>query len=166
MDLPTLRDGGLVLRSLADAELDALVALLDVPGVHEWWVPSPDPQDDLRCEGHAFAIEVDNELAGWLGFAEELDPDYMHASMDILLAPRFQGAGVGPAALRLLARWFFEERGHHRITIDPNCRNERAIRAYESVGFRRVGVMRRYERGRGGEWEDGLLMDLLAQELR
>ncbi|MEA2186106.1 MAG: hypothetical protein QOK16_1117 [Solirubrobacteraceae bacterium] len=166
MDLPTLGDGRLVLRPLTDTDLDALVKLLDVPGVHEWWVPSADPRDDLRCEGDAFAIVVDDELAGWLGFAEELDPDYLHASMDILLAPRFQGAGLGPAVLRLLSRWFIDERGHHRITIDPNCANERAIRAYESVGFRRVGVMRRYERGRSGEWEDGLLMDLLAEELR
>jgi len=166
MDLPTLRDGRLVLRPPADADLDALVALLDVPGVREWWAPSRDPHDDLRCEGDAFAIEVGGELAGWLGFAEELDPDYMHASMDILLAPAYQGAGLGPRALRLLARWFIEQRGHHRLTIDPNCRNERAIRAYESVGFRPVGVMRRYERGLDGEWEDGLLMDLLAPELR
>ena len=166
MDLPTLRDGRLVLRALAESDLDALVELLDVPGVHEWWVPSTDRHDDLRCEGNAFAIEVDGELAGWLGFAEELDPDYRHASMDILLAPPSQGAGHGPVALRLLARWFIDDRGHHRITIDPNCANQRAIRAYESVGFRRVGVMRRYERGSSGEWEDGLLMDLLAHELR
>jgi aminoglycoside 6'-N-acetyltransferase len=166
MELPTLRDGRLVLRPPSDADLDALVALLDVPGVREWWAPSQDRHDDLRCEGNAFAIEVDDELAGWLGFAEELDPDYLHASMDILLAPHFQGAGLGPAALRLLARWFIDERGHHRITIDPNCRNARAIGAYESIGFRRVGVLRRYERGHDGEWEDGLLMDLLAEELR
>jgi hypothetical protein len=28
-----------------------------------------------------------------------------------------------------------------------------------------VGVMRKYIRDQGGEWEDGLLMDLLAEEL-
>jgi aminoglycoside 6'-N-acetyltransferase len=34
------------------------------------------------------------------------------------------------------------------------------------VGFRPVGVMRRYERGPDGVWHDGLLMDMLAGELR
>jgi RimJ/RimL family protein N-acetyltransferase len=37
--------------------------------------------------------------------------------------------------------------------------------AREKAGFKPVGVMRRYERLPGGEWHDGLLMDLLADEL-
>ena len=40
-----------------------------------------------------------------------------------------------------------------------------AIRCYAKVGFRPVGVLRRYERGLDGTWHDGLLMDLLADEL-
>jgi aminoglycoside 6'-N-acetyltransferase len=40
-----------------------------------------------------------------------------------------------------------------------------AIRAYEKAGFRPVGVMRQSERLPGGDWHDGLLMDLLADEL-
>jgi aminoglycoside 6'-N-acetyltransferase len=60
-----------------------------------------------------------------------------------------------------------EERGHHRITIDPAVDNVAAIRAYEKVGFKPVGVMRRYERDVDGDgWHDGLLMELLAGELR
>jgi aminoglycoside 6'-N-acetyltransferase len=49
--------------------------------------------------------------------------------------------------------------------IDPAADNVAAIRTYEKAGFKRVGVMRRYERLPGGEWHDGLLMDLLADEL-
>jgi aminoglycoside 6'-N-acetyltransferase len=33
------------------------------------------------------------------------------------------------------------------------------------VGFREVGVMREYERGSDGTWHDGLLMEMLADEL-
>ena len=79
--------------------------------------------------------------------------------------PGRQGHGHGPVALRLAARWLVDERGHHRITIDPAARNARAIRAYRAVGFRDIGIMRRYERSPDGVWEDGLLMDLLADEL-
>jgi aminoglycoside 6'-N-acetyltransferase len=76
-----------------------------------------------------------------------------------------QGRGLGPEAVRTVARWLFETRGHHRITIDPSAANARAIQAYAKVGFRPVGVMRRYERGPDGTWHDGLLMDLLAGDL-
>jgi aminoglycoside 6'-N-acetyltransferase len=43
--------------------------------------------------------------------------------------------------------------------------NERAIRAYTRVGFRPIGRMRAYQRTADGGWEDGLLMEMLADEL-
>ncbi len=50
--------------------------------------------------------------------------------------------------------------------IDPAADNQPAIRCYTAVGFRPVGIMRRYERNADGSgWHDGLLMDLLADEL-
>jgi RimJ/RimL family protein N-acetyltransferase len=124
---------------------------------------------DWRCKrngGAAFAIEVQGALAGWLGYNEELDPDYRYVSLDIFLAPEYQGRRLGRLALWLAAGWLFDQRGHHRLTIDPACANTRAIRAYEAVGFHPVGVMRRYERGADGNWHDNLLMDLLRDELR
>jgi aminoglycoside 6'-N-acetyltransferase len=39
-----------------------------------------------------------------------------------------------------------------------------AVHANEKVAFRRVGIMRRYERGPDGLWHDGLLMDMLPEE--
>ena len=43
---------------------------------------------------------------------------------------------------------------------------EAAIRCYGKVGFKPVGIMRAYGRDhRTGAWKDGLLMDLLADEL-
>ena len=60
-------------------------------------------------------------------------------------------------------RLLIDERGHHRVTIDPATGNAAAIRAYEKVGFRPVGIMRSYERDQDGRgWHDGLLMELLA----
>ena len=47
----------------------------------------------------------------------------------------------------MLARYLIQERGHHRLTIDPAADNAPAIRAYEKVGFRPVGVLRSYEQG-------------------
>ena len=165
---PTLRDHDLTLRPLRDDDVEPLLAVVSRPGVSEWWGALDDlehKREGLRNDGNAFAIEVEGKLAGWLAFNEEDEPDYRHAGLDIFLAPEFQGRGLGRRALRLAARWLIDERGHHRLTIDPAAHNERAIRAYASIGFRPVGVMRRYERGADGSWHDGLLMDLLAEEL-
>jgi aminoglycoside 6'-N-acetyltransferase len=163
-----LSDDAVTIRPLRAGEDARLAAFVVQPGVREWWGTVDDLEligRDLRNEGAAFAIEIDGALAGWLGFTEENEPDYRHAGLDIFLAPEFQGRGFGPRALRLAARWLIDERGHHRLTIDPDRANERAIRAYAAIGFRPVGVMRRYARGADGRWHDGLLMDLLAEEL-
>ncbi len=39
------------------------------------------------------------------------------------------------------------------------------IRCYAKVGFREVGVMHQYERGLDGTSHNGLLMELLAEDL-
>ena len=91
---------------------------------------------------------------------------YRHAGIDISLHPDAHGRGLGTETVRTVARWLFGERGHHRITIDPAAHNAVAIRCYERVGFRPVGVMREYERGLDGSWHDGLLMEMLTTDLR
>ena len=168
MSVPVIQGERVVLRPIAEGDLEPLAAIIREPGVARWWGESDEPErlrDNLRMDGDAWAIEVDGELAGWLGYTEETEPEYRSVGLDISLSGRFQGQGLGPDALRTAIRWFAAERGHHRFTIDPNAGNERAIRAYAAVGFRPVGVMRRAELV-DGEWTDGLLMDLLIEELR
>jgi aminoglycoside 6'-N-acetyltransferase len=169
MSLPVLQGERVTLRPITEADLDALVAIIQSPGVREWWWESADAErlrDDLPHDGNAFVIEADGEVAGWLGFDEELDPGYRHASVDLSLAPRFHAQGLGPDAIRTAIRWLADERNHLRFTIDPSAANERAITAYEKVGFKPVGVLRRYEMSPDGTFHDGLLMDLLIEELR
>ena len=63
----------------------------------------------------------------------------------------------------MVVRELIEERGHHRITLYTHPDNARAIRCYEKVGFRQVGVMRKAARSWvTGEWEDELLMELIV----
>ena len=110
--------------------------------------------------------EVGGEVVGAIEYSEEEEPMYRHAGIDLFLSASAQRQGLGTEAIRVLARHLIDERGHHRLTIDPAAGNHAAIRAYEKVGFSRVGVMRSYERGPDGTWHDGLLMELLAGELR
>jgi aminoglycoside 6'-N-acetyltransferase len=144
--------------------------ILAEPSVSQWW-GEPDPlsviEDALRGEDEEILLvmEIGGQVAGGIQYSEENEPMYRHAGIDIYLGTRFQGQGAGTEAVALLARYLFEERGHHRITIDPAAHNDRAIRSYAKVGFRPVGVMRQYERGPDGQFHDGLLMDLLREEL-
>ena len=108
-------------------------------------------------------IEVDGAVAGLIQLYEEPTPRYRHAAVDLFLDPALHGRGIGTAALRMLVEHLVRDRGHHRITIDPATTNAAAIRSYEKAGFRRVGVMRRYERDVGGDgWNDALLMELVV----
>jgi aminoglycoside 6'-N-acetyltransferase len=167
VDHPILRGERVTLRPVADADRARLREILAEPEVARWWalssaISNTGEPDDTEVE---LAIELGDELVGAIQYAEEEDPDYRHAGIDIYLTTAVHGEGVGPDAIRTLARYLFEERGHHRLTIDPAAVNARAIAAYAKVGFRPVGIMRRYERGPDGSWHDGLLMDLLREEL-
>ncbi|MEV7096501.1 GNAT family protein [Amycolatopsis sp. NPDC051045] len=155
------------LRPIGAADRARVREILATPEVARWW---GDPEQEAEGlyeveEGRSvYLIELDGSVVGFIQGAEEPDPQYRHAGIDIAVHPGFHGRGVGTDAIRALARHLFAQ-GHHRLTIDPAAANEAAIRAYTKVGFRPVGVLRDYERGPDGTWHDGLLMDLLAGEL-
>jgi aminoglycoside 6'-N-acetyltransferase len=156
----------MTLRPLAEGDSTELRRIHGLPEVVRWWdvpeegFPLTDDSDSTR-----FTIEVDGVVAGMIQFYEELEPKYKHANVDVFLDPVFYGQGVGTEAVRRIVRMLIDERGHHRITIDPAADNAAAIRAYEKAGFKPVGVMRQYERDTGSEgWHDGLLMELLASD--
>ena len=135
------------------------------PEVARWWgepeagFPWTDEPESTRM-----VIEVDGAVAGLIQFCEETEPRYRHAGIDLFLDPTLHGHGFGEEAVRLVTAQLVEERGHHRITIDPAAGNVAAIRAYEKAGFKPVGVMRRYERDAEGKgWHDGLLMEFVVE---
>lgn len=160
----------MTLRPATVADVPALAAIRADPEVRRWWRGGDDLADSVRADLadddlHVYAIEHDGRVIGAIQWYAESDPDYRHASLDVFLDPVERGSGLGGDAIRTLARHLIDEYGHHRFTIDPAAANTAAIRAYAKVGFRPVGVLRRYERGADGRWHDGLLMDLLADDL-
>jgi aminoglycoside 6'-N-acetyltransferase len=156
------------LRSTTPADAAVLHKILCAPDVAQWW-PNVTREEcehiATRDEVEAFVVEFEGDAIGVIQYSEERDPDYEHAGIDIAIHDAWQGCGLGTDAVRTLARHLIRDRGIHRLTIDPAAANVRAIRCYEKVGFRPVGVMREYERGADGTWHDGLLMDLLPHDL-
>ncbi len=162
-----LRGERVVLRAARPEDAEALQGVLAAPEVRRWWGAESveEAVAGILERETSFVVEVDGAVAGWIQYSEEHDPDYRHAGIDVALHPAYHGRGLGADAVRTLARHLVDARGHHRLVIDPRADNARAIACYAKVGFRPVGILRRYERGADGRWHDGLLMDLLADEL-
>ncbi|HEY1419156.1 MAG TPA: GNAT family protein [Candidatus Dormibacteraeota bacterium] len=164
----TLTGDGFSLRPLQPQDTDILRRIFSDPDVAQWWGdPDKSVSDamDLSADESGFVIEVGDDAAGYIQCFEEPDGMYRYAAIDIALRSDWQGKGYGPDAIKTLARHLIEQRGHHRLTIDPAAHNTRAIRAYRKCGFKTVGIMRSYEKGPSGDWHDGLLMDLLAEDI-
>ena len=151
------------LEPLDVAHVAPLRTLHQQPGVTKWWGPmEPDfPFDE--AESLRFAIVVDGTVAGLVQYGEEKWQDNRHGWIDIFVGDDYTGRGIGTEVMRRAIRVLLEERGHHRITIDPAVENLAAIRCHEKAGFRRVGVLERsYREPSSGEWRDELLMELVV----
>jgi aminoglycoside 6'-N-acetyltransferase len=168
---PEIRTSRLLLRPSRPSDATPFLAILQEPSVARFWhgydaarvqVDLIAPEDEV-----VFAIEDAAEpglIIGAIQYTEQPEPDYRHAGIDLFLATRWQGRGLGGEAIGALVSHLVDALGHHRIVIDPAADNERAIRAYERVGFRRVGLLRAYERRPDGTYQDGVLMEMLATD--
>lgn len=158
-----LRGEKIVLRPPSEDDVPALRAIASTSEVVAWWGR---PKEDFPMrddpEATRFAVLVRGEVAGLIQFSEESEPEYRHAWIDIFLEPAHHLRGLGTEAIEVLLRHLIEDRGHHRVTIDPAADNAVAIRCYEKVGFRPVGVMRAAWHDSDGAWRDVLLMELVV----
>jgi len=142
-----------------------LEELREEPGILRWWQEPREGWLDDEPDMFKRTVLLDGTVIGYLQWYEESDPMYRHAAVDLFLDPAFHGRGLGTEVVRMACAHLIDDRGFHRLVIDPVVENEVAIACYGKVGFRSVGVLRHYERDRFGVWKDGLLMDLLGDEL-
>ncbi|MFO7549348.1 MAG: GNAT family protein [Acidimicrobiia bacterium] len=168
--MPTLAGERVILRQGTASDLPDLVSVFDHPEVSRWW---PDEDEatlsekiEQRDDVEVWVIEVEGRAVGLIQASEQTDPQYRHAGIDLAVHPDLHGRGLGPEVISVLVGFLSTGRGHHRVVIDPNAANTRAVRAYTKVGFRPVGVMQRYEwDAHLGRWTDGVLMEWVSAEL-
>ncbi|MFO7983616.1 MAG: ribosomal protein S18-alanine N-acetyltransferase [Desulfuromonadales bacterium] len=137
------------ITSLELADLDRVLAVERACYPNPWSrdlflreYDNPSSNVDLLLEG--------NELAGYLVSW------YLHKELQIMnvaTAPAFRRRGVGLALLRQ-AMERARKRGLERTVLEVRTGNAGAIALYESLGFRRDAVRRRYY----VDGEDALLM--------
>jgi len=142
-----------VFRSLSHSDLPLLHEWLARPHVAEWWGEPPSLED---VERDYFAPAVRPFLAyqgdqpiGFIQVYEVMnaDPDWWTDETDpgargidqFLADPTQLGRGLGTEMIARFVEQLFADPAVTKVQTDPAPDNARAIRAYEKVGFRRVG---------------------------
>jgi len=74
----------------------------------------------------------------------------------------FLSGGYGADAVKTLVDYCFGHLNLHKIALRVYESNERAIKCYEKVGFKREGILKD-EHFSGGRYEDVIVMGIIAQ---
>ena len=128
---------------------------LGAPHVAAWWDA---PQEGVRkISGHIcdptvnpLLVELGGEPFAYIQICDlDAERDNEPAlrdqpkrtvGLDQFIGPEtMTGKGLGPRFMRLVIADAFEA-GAARILVDPHPDNRNAVRAYEKIGFRRLGV--------------------------
>jgi RimJ/RimL family protein N-acetyltransferase len=111
-----------------------------------------------------FVIEVGGERAGTMRFERGNVRSRIANLGGLAVHPDFRGRGVADEAARAFQRHLLDELGFHRLQLEVYGFNERGMAHAERAGFTREGV-RRKAYWRNGEWVDGVLFGLVAEDL-
>lgn len=111
-----------------------------------------------------FAIETkDGAHIGGLGF-HVVQPENRKATLGIMIGDKeCWSKGYGADALLTLLRFGFDQMNLHRIELNVDADNERAIACYRKCGFVEEGRTRKARYLRGA-YMDQLVMSLLRRE--
>jgi hypothetical protein len=110
-------------------------------------------------------VRADNRLIGSCAFSQ-LDADNGSTLFHITIGEHDAwGHGYGSEATRLMVDHAFDSLGLHRVALTVFAFNERAIRAYQRVGFVVEGSAREAI-WRDGRWWDELHMSVLEPDWR
>jgi len=111
-----------------------------------------------------FVIEVDGVRAGTMRFERANLRSRIANLGGLAVHPEFRGHRAADEAARLFQRYLLDDLGFHRLQLEVYGFNERAMVHAERSGFVREGV-RRKAYLRDGEWVDGVLYGLVAEDL-
>lgn len=173
---PTLTGDRVTLRAPRASDVADRFALGNVPEIQAMLGGDPSQTrpitdeaaqawvDSYEKDPLAWVVEVDGKMVGGVRLHSVNHAD-KRANIAIgILSPDHLGGGYGTEALRILAGHAFEKVGLHRLSCRVLAVNARAIAAYEKIGFQQEGREREAARV-GPEWQDDIIMGLLAQDL-
>jgi RimJ/RimL family protein N-acetyltransferase len=156
---PTLCDGEVGVRPLAEGDVEAIVRACADPEISRWTrVPQPYTPEDARrfiavaateaAAGLSVALAVTDDHGRLLGTVGLMEVDRCAGRGEIgyWLAREARGRGAATRAVRLLAEWAARELGLGRLEILVQRANAASVRVAERAGFAPSGELRRLER--------------------
>jgi RimJ/RimL family protein N-acetyltransferase len=179
---PPLRAQRILLRPWTSADVPAIVAACQDPTIPAYipHIPSPygeadaigwlESQEPNRLAGSHLELAIadpdDERLLGAIG-AANIDMTQLTASVGYWLAPHARGQGHATSALRVFARWLFDDHGLARLELTTDPDNTASQRVAARCGFRQEGYLRSHLRFHytTGERRDSLIWGLLPGEL-
>jgi RimJ/RimL family protein N-acetyltransferase len=110
-----------------------------------------------------FGIEVDENLIGTAGI-HRINWTSRNGYFGIAICRKeYWNKGIGTEATNLILKYAFEYINLHKVLLEVYEYNERAIRVYEKVGFKREGRLRKNHYWKG-EYYDVIVMGILQEE--
>lgn len=164
---------GFIIRSVQPADLDQLLAWLRQDLALNFF----DRRDTREALQNYFAereqaiccfVEYGGRAIGYLEFYPSRlwayiygdSPDERPWGIDVFVGSSTdRNQGLGSGMIKVLATYLFQERKATRIVIDPEASNERAIRCYEKVGFKKSRLIPASVTNEG-EFTDTWLMEM------
>lgn len=175
---PSLTDGEIALRPLAETDLEALRAGFADPDLAAWVeAPSSDRDEDARrliahfqegwqkgsTASFALVEPGSEELLALITLMRPDDPAV--AEVAYWVSPKARGQGIATRAVRLVSDWGLEELGIERLWLETEPENAASRRVAEKAGFRREGVFRSHCRSRTtGQRHDCVIFSLLPAD--
>lgn len=174
---PELQTARLLLRSAQPSDVADRLALGNSPNIQKMFGMDPAQVRPLtQAAAEAWVAAQEQEPWGWvIEFDKKcigsirlhtLNWADKRASLALgLLDEGLLGVGLGGEAMSAVAGFALGPLGLNRLSVRALAFNERAIRAYEKVGFVREGVERQSALI-GSEWHDDVLLGLIASDFR
>ena len=171
---PPLADDRTALRQWTDEDVPAIVAACRDPETARWTtVPIPYTERDARAWLERCADGWERGIAPFA--VVERDSGDLAAAISVWLhgpvaelgywaVPEHRGKGHVPRAVRLVARWCFDELGLVRVQLGTFPGNRASERVAEKCGFTREGILRAWADQRGDR-RDMTMWSLLPGEL-
>jgi RimJ/RimL family protein N-acetyltransferase len=178
---PPLTDGVIALRAWTRDDIEFVVEACQDPEVTRYspaipfpyteadalgWLENQEPTS-LAGKGVDFAVTraATGELFGAIGL-NNVSEMQMSATTGYWLARRARGHGYISRALRILARWAFDDLELARLELTADPENVASQRVAERCGFRKEGQLRSHTLVRHtGQRRDSLVYGLLPGEL-
>jgi RimJ/RimL family protein N-acetyltransferase len=165
----------LLLRPVAEDDLEALHAIQALPGATRWLYWEPRTLEEVRANlarrradpavvHRAIVVHATGELVGDIGLVLG-EAVHRGAELGYILHRDHQGRGYATEAGRAMLALAFGELDLHRVCARLEPRNAASARVLQRLGMRREALLVENEWVKG-EWQSEAIYAILASEWR